>query len=240
MIGSRAVGTARPGSDLDLVVLLEIPLLAPPWGEAEVAAERSRLYKALGEAPLRLDIGVRTTDQFAEAHPVVGGPEHLIVVQGVTLFTRALDRAPVVRRTPDQVRFDNAGTWIKHALLAAERAVACENARALGSDRPEARWDSRSLARSAMERSITAVLVLHGVHTEKRIGIDGMLAALRQVEPITARVVQDLAGAGHPTAHVAFAVVSTLLRRLAGDRGMTASLASVLAKRASPVVLLGG
>jgi hypothetical protein len=31
MIGSRALGLARPGSDLDIVALLEPPATAPPW-----------------------------------------------------------------------------------------------------------------------------------------------------------------------------------------------------------------
>lgn len=239
MIGSRAVGTAHPESDLDLVVIVEIPISARPWLEGDIAAERTRLYAGAGSAPVRLDIAVRTTDHYAEAFRVVGGPEHLVATEGVVVYSRALDRPPVVRRTPDQVRFVNVSTWIKHALLAADRAAAAENAKALGSTTHEARRDPQALGRAAVERALNAVLVLHKIHVEKRIGVQGMLSCLEEVEPHT---VERLRPAVHGalTARVAYAVVGILLKRLATQPAVARLLAPTLAKLDRPVILLGG
>jgi|GEM_PF-2242899 len=239
MIGSRALGTARPNSDLDLVVLIEIPLSAGPWREDEIAAERARLYQRVGTLPFDLDIGLRTTDHYEEAHRVVGGPEHLAATHGIPTYSRLPERSPVVTRTPDQVRFDNVNTWIKHSLLAVNRAVAVENARELNSTGSMPRRDPGALARTAVERALNAVLVFHGIHVEKRIGAQGMLARLAEVEPRTVLGVRGLVDDGRQTPRAAYALVGALLRRLAMEPRLVTVLAPLLARLHQPVVFLG-
>jgi hypothetical protein len=240
MIGSRATGVARPDSDLDLVILVEIPLRAAAWRERELAAECKRLYQFVGSTPFRIDISVRTTDQYEEGHRVVGGPEHLIATEGFVLHTLAYDRPAVVRRSPDEVRFSNVQTWIRHALLAADRAVVAENAKVIGGTGYAARRDARTLAQTAVERAINAVLVLHQVHVKKCAGVQGMLARLNEVEPNTASYVGRLIGGGWQNASAAYAVARALLWHLARAEGMMPLLQPEIAKLAKPVVLLSG
>jgi hypothetical protein len=240
MIGSRAIGVARPDSDLDLVVLVEIPLRAAAWRERELAAECKRLYQFVGLAPFRLDISVRTTDQYEEGHRVVGGPEHLIAAEGFVLHSLAYDRPAVVRRSPDEVRLSNVQTWIRHALLAADRAVVAENAKVIGGTGYAARRDARMLAESAVERAVNAVLVLHQIHAKKCDGVHGMLDRLSEVEPNTASYVGRLIGGGWQNASVAYAVARAILWHLARVEGMMPLLKPEIAKLTEPVVLLSG
>ncbi|HYW09142.1 MAG TPA: hypothetical protein VE913_19435, partial [Longimicrobium sp.] len=223
-----------------LVVLMEIPLSARPWREGEIAAERARLYQRIGTVPVQVDIGLRTTDHYEEAYRVVGGPEHLAATHGIPTYFRLPERSPVVRRTPDQVRFDNVNTWIKHSLLAANRAVTVDNARVLSSPGSMPQRDPQALARTAVERALNAVLVFHRIHVEKRISAHGMLARLAEVEPRTALGVQRLVDDGCQTPRAAYALVGTLLRRLAMEPRLATLLAPLLARPHQPVVFLGG
>jgi hypothetical protein len=239
MIGSRAVGTARPDSDLDLVVVIEPPGGADRWGDRARSAERLRLHQMAASAPLPADIGVRTADQYQEAHGVVGGPEHLAATHGIPVYSRAPERAPVVRRTPDQVRYDNASIWIRHALVAVDHAVGAENMSVLAAAGPKVKRDPRALAQAAVERALNAILVLRRVHVDKHIGIGGMLARIAEVEPGTASALRHLLVNGHHSAQTAHTVGRAVLQRLVKQPEMAARLADVLSRQKRPVILLG-
>lgn len=240
MIGSRALGTARPDSDLDLVVLVEIAGTMRPWGLQEVDAERSRLQREVGMPPIRTDLWVRTTDQFEEGRTVIGGLEHLVEAEGVTVFSRALDRSPLVRRTPDQVRGDNVAAWLRNALGALEAAIQLENAEVIRGSGPLSGADPRPAARAAVERALNVVLVLHQVRASKHFGVQRMLAELTARDPATGGELHALLAAEVESAPVAHSVVGVVLRRLAVEPGMRPYLREAERRFARPSVLLRG
>jgi predicted nucleotidyltransferase len=230
MIGSRARGSARPDSDLDLVVLVEIPADAAPWGPAEVVAERKRLQQQLPRPSILTDLWVRTTDRYAEARGVIGGIERLVDVEGVDVFSEPLRRAPIVRRTPDQVRREHVSAWIEHALWALEGTAAMENATV---PRPAAPGRPRSAdeaSRICAERAVNALLVFHQVEAGKGDGLTGMIERLSTCDPgCAARLGDGFAQSGSPTSAARY-VVSEVMRRLSEDRGMLPYLVSSRAR----------
>lgn len=237
MVGSRALGTARPDSDLDLVVLVELARGTPPWGPKEFRAERDRLRREVGAPPVRTDLWVRTVDRFEEARRVVGGVEWLLETEGVEVYRRPLDRPPTVRRTPDQIRRENVSAWIEHALLALDGATARENAAALGSGGAivEARW----AARAAVERAVNALLVSHQVRAEKAGGVAEMLRCLEAVEPAAATELRSLRAEGADSALEAHGVLAAVVRRLSADPATARYLAGPRERLGKPRIVLG-
>jgi hypothetical protein len=153
MIGSRARGTPRSDSDLDLVVLVEILAKAAPWGPAEFSSTAGWLRSAVGPLRVPLDLWVRTTDRYAEAMTVPGGVEHSAADAGVVVYDAPLGRPPIVRTSPENVRREHVSAWIHHSLLAAEALRAPEQ--------PES-----EIVRAVVERLTTAVLVHHRIAPE--------------------------------------------------------------------------
>jgi predicted nucleotidyltransferase len=174
LIGSRARGDARPGSDLDLAVVLEQGPGEKPWGPEALAAERKRLQDELGPTPLPTEVYLSTTDLYAAGHQVFGGVEWLIDNEGVDVFTAPSIRRPVVRRTPDQVRRGYAATWIVHALRALEAAAS-------GAD--TASGDKRSAAALCVQRAVWALLVFHRLPASTAGGLEGLLKRLGERDP---------------------------------------------------------
>jgi len=65
LYGSRALGTAKPESDFDLLVV-----------EADPVAKRDemrRLHQAVGELPYPVDVRVMGEEEFEETKNVIGG-----------------------------------------------------------------------------------------------------------------------------------------------------------------------
>lgn len=152
MIGSRAVGCARAESDIDLVIVIELPADAAPWGGKEFAQSGRQLQAALGHTAVRPDLRVRTTDRFAEAKDVPGGVEWLAVRNGVSLFEAPCERVPRVRTSPHNVRRELVSSWMHHAASAAEAFW-----------HEDQRRSERAVADLVLSRLIPAVLVHHGV-----------------------------------------------------------------------------
>ena len=238
MIGSRALGTAKVGSDLDLVVLVELPAGADPWSPADNQAERNRILRRIGPTPLRTDLWVRTTDRYEEARGVVGGPEFLAESEGVVVYSRVLHRPPVVRCSADQVRRQNVGTWIEHALLAADQAARFENGLEIGPENRDPQHSPEAVARAAIQRAITALLVFHQISSHKRDGIGSMLSHLARLESRVASQLRAGLGNGSATAKLARAVVNVVVHRLMADDGMRPYLNQVLRDMSKPLVLL--
>jgi hypothetical protein len=221
MIGSRARGTPRPESDLDLVVLIELPVDATPWGPADVIAERTRIQQQLPAPRLRTDLWVRTTDRYAEARTVIGGVERLVDTEGIDVYSRPPTRAPVVRRTPDQVRREHVSAWIEHALAALEGTVRIEARPAGQAALPGEPATPDAAARICLERAVNALLVSDRTEAGKSSGLDGMLARLGEAD--RRRVAAVLAAADHAGARAsarARALIGEVLKRLAEDPAM--------------------
>ena len=221
MIGSRALGTATPGSDLDLVVLVEVPAHVPPWRGLQESAERQRIQQQVGPAPIPTDLSVRTTDQYAEAADVLGGLEWLVKHQGRVVFSRPLLRPPRVRRSRAEVLRDHVSTWVDHAVAGVGGAAR------LASTVPR---DSLALSRLAMERALNAVLVLHQVPARgKRLQV--LLEQVREVEAHLASSLSPVLSEdrGHVSAGV---FVGAVIDHLMGDAGLRASMTSLRRKLA--------
>lgn len=212
MIGSRARGTAHRTSDLDLVVLVEVPRGTRPWGPAENLAERDRIQRAVGVPPITTDLSVRTTDHYHEARYVIGGVEHLVDLEGVDVYSHPLSHPPSITRSPTQVRHQHTGTWITHAA-----AVLDEAARGVSSGNPEGAARLASAAHASVMRAVTALLVSHQLHSAKRDGIPSMVTQLAEVDPETAADLdRTLRRAGHPF-QTACMVLRLVVLRLGRD-----------------------
>ncbi|HET6762249.1 MAG TPA: nucleotidyltransferase domain-containing protein [Longimicrobiaceae bacterium] len=226
MIGSRARGTPRPDSDLDLVVLVEPPAGSPSWGPAETVAERKRIQQQVPAPPVLADLWVRTTDQYAEARHVIGGVEILVDTEGLDLYSRPPERAPVVRRTPDQVRRELVSAWVDHALAALEGTVAIEANRAPVRPVQGQPKTAAKAARICVERATTALLVLHQIGAGKGGDLPPLIAQLSDPDR---RRVADWFGIGQasesPSAE-AHRVVHELLAMLSEARGMRPHLSA--------------
>jgi len=230
MIGSRARGTPRPESDLDLVVLVELPAGSPPWGPSETIAERKRIQQQVPAPPVVADLWVRTTDRYAEARHVIGGVEILVDTEGVNLYSRPPERAPVIRRTSDQVRRELVSAWVDHALSALDGTVAIESGRAPFPPVPGQPKTATEAARMCVERATTALLVLHQIGAGK--GCD-LLPLIGQLSDADRRRVADWFGAGQASetpSHRAHRVVTELLTTLSKAHGMRPHLSPCWAR----------
>jgi hypothetical protein len=159
MIGSRANGTARAESDLDLVVLVETPAGVPLWTSEQVLAEKRRLLAAVGPPPVRTDLWLRTTDQYEEARAVPGCMEYVMATEGVEVYSRPLTRRPVVRRSREQVRCQNVRDWLEDALGDLDRAVALERGGRPPPGAGPVPTDPGHYARRSIKRSIIALCI---------------------------------------------------------------------------------
>ncbi|HEX8674509.1 MAG TPA: nucleotidyltransferase domain-containing protein [Longimicrobium sp.] len=234
MIGSRARGVAHPTSDLDLVVLVEVPRGSRAWGPAENLAERDRIQQAVGVPPITTDLSVRTTDHYHEARHVIGGVEHLVDLEGVDVFSQPLSDPPSIRRSPTQVRLQHTGTWITHAAAVLEEATSSEKADSAGT--PEGAARLASAAHASVMRAVTALLVSHQLHSAKRDGIPAMLKQLAGVDPETAAELEAVLRRAGPPFPTACAVLRMVVLRLGSGPGMAPYLnqAQVWLKTAEP------
>lgn len=175
MIGSRRYGCARPDSDLDLVLIVEIPLAEVAAMRREMAAQNRRVSAALGNWPLILDISVRTIDQFEEARTVVGGVEWLAEHEGYVIYARSGDRAPIVRCQPDAVKRALVRTWLEDSRKALDRAVAMRNGTA---NHPDRLKTPDAFAMKSIRCAVYSVFVLHQVQAPKHRTLDEALEHL--------------------------------------------------------------
>jgi hypothetical protein len=149
MIGSRALGRPTMGSDLDLVVIVELPQNELPWQGRESEVERNRIQKEIGLPPVATDMNVRTTDQFEEARSVVGGIERLVDLEGVSIYSRELDRPPDPRRDPSRVRHALVRAWLDASLRSMRCGIRLQAGKIGGDSLP---FDLRLPARPAATR----------------------------------------------------------------------------------------
>jgi hypothetical protein len=218
IIGSRAAGTATAASDLDLVVLIETPGTIR-WTPAQILAEKRRLTGEAGPPPLPTDLWVRTTDQFAEAHHVRGCVEHLLDSEGVDVYTCPERRAPVLQRTPAQVRGQNVQDWIEGSAVELERAVALERGLPIPPQPGPFSRDPGHYAWRSIQRSLVALCVLHQTAVPRKDQPpETTLAMLDRPEPSASQATRVvLARDGHRSTAAAREVLSIVRRRLQPD-----------------------
>ena len=78
LYGSRARGTARPDSDLDLLVVEKDPV--------SKRQERERLRQAVGDFSVPIDIRVMGETEFQETKNIVGGVAYPAYKEGILLY----------------------------------------------------------------------------------------------------------------------------------------------------------
>lgn len=220
MVGSRAHGTARPDSDLDMIVLVEPPGHEAPWQSSRVLAEKARIQAAAGTPPLLTDLWLRTTDQFAEASAVFGTIEALIESEGVDLYRTGPTRAPVVRRSREIVQRDCVRSWLEDALDQAARAAQSGSCMSPARRHPRTYGEARYAERS-VQRAVMAACVLHGVVTStNEVAPSAVWSALARVDREIATIAPDLFGAPYTSlrAAVVLASVVTYVQRIAAMR----------------------
>lgn len=177
MIGSRAEGRPRPDSDLDLVVLVELPPGERPWKGEDFARSGLELQAVLGPRAVRPDLRVRSTDRFAEAKDVPGGVEWLAEHGGVVVFETPLVRAPTIRTSAADVRRELVSSWMHHA------ATALEEREVKGVPRPP-----HLIANSVFERLIAAILTHSGLPSR----LDRNLSSYADQVPTSAGAIKSV------------------------------------------------
>ncbi|HEX8433011.1 MAG TPA: nucleotidyltransferase domain-containing protein [Longimicrobium sp.] len=236
MIGSRALGTARPESDLDLVVLVELAAGAKPWGVTDSRAARARIQKQVPQPPIRTELWVRTVDQYEEARRIECSIEWRVEAEGVEVYARAVDRPAVARRPLAAVRREYVFGWISHALQALDAAVAMENGAALRNAAPEAARP----AHAAVMRAVTALLVVHRIHASKHDGLETMLTRLSVPAPAAVAAIRSHLSGRSWSARRAHAAVQEVVHRLARDKELAPLLAAARRHLSQPLVFLAG
>ena len=231
VFGSRALETATRESDVDLLVLLEVPP-GVCWTPRDNVLERNRLLATLPSptAPV-VELWVRTIDQYEEAKAVPGAVEHAAATQGVTLYDQPLTRRPVVRHDRALVRAQNAADWIGGAAELLQRAN--DRARWCSSDALEnmvgvpAQWRDRgessgALAVKAARWACAAIMVLNDQPPpDKREPLSGLRQRLDRFEPELARRL-DLDGAdGVRSLTAAHGVLREIMAHMAVHPRMT-------------------
>jgi predicted nucleotidyltransferase len=234
MIGSRALGTARPESDLDLVVLVELPAGAKPWSAADSRAARERIHEQVPRPPVRTELWVRTVDQYEEARRIECGIEWRVEAEGVEVYARPLDRPAAARRPLAVVRRESVFGWISHAIQALDAAVTMENGAALRNGASE----SARPAHAAVMRAVTALLVVHRIHASKDDGLEAMLARLSGAAPAAAAAIRPHLSGKEWSGRRAHAVVQEVVHWLARDKDLVPLLTPVQRRLAQPVVFL--
>lgn len=234
MIGSRARGTARAESDLDLVVPVETPTEERRWGAADFARERGRIQRVIGPPPVRADLSVRTTDRYEEARRVIGGVEYQVDAEGIDVYAEAFQRTPVVRSDAEQVRREHTYGWLQHAVDVLTQALRLNNARALRPVNTAPHPHEIEAARSAVKRAITSLLVWHRITPSTLHDDEGMLAQLANADPEIASQLRSILAQGPGSARVAHAVLGCAVARLNKD----ARMAPFLSRLTTPLVLL--
>jgi predicted nucleotidyltransferase len=115
VIGSRAVGRARSDSDLDIVLVVEPSPDMRNWDGPTADRQRERLLQALGSTPCKVDLSVRSGDQFEDARQLFGGVEWLAEHEGRVLYHAAFETPPRRTRPRELMRRNLMRAWLDAA-----------------------------------------------------------------------------------------------------------------------------
>lgn len=187
LIGSRSRGDAKINSDFDFVALVEPQRTKEVWCPRHNLAEKQRLLHLFSGRPERVELWVRTTDQYAEARHVFGCPEELVDFEGITLYSRPYSRSPVIRRGPNTVRLDNVADWFEGALINLDAAIASPRCTG-GPTRAQSGGDVRLQA--TVNRAITALCVMSQIRASTKH--TSVISVLEKLRPAIPEVVANL------------------------------------------------
>lgn len=236
MVGSRALGTARPNSDLDLVVLVELPATERAWTSADCMAERNRILQQLHWTGIKPELWLRTMSQYEDFRRIECSFEWRVAAEGVEIYRRMPDRRPVARRSLDAARREIAHGWIDHAMRGLAEAATRENEFALkGLTLPD---QARRATESAIMRAVTALLVIHKIHASKHDGIHAMLAQLASRNPDLVARIQSHLKTAPVSARIAHIVLQEVVRELSGDPAMAEPLDKLRRRLAQPMLFI--
>jgi predicted nucleotidyltransferase len=211
--GSRINGNSSPDSDIDILVVVEPA--DDGWGPRENIAERKRIETEIGTLPARLDLWVRTIDQYEEARGVIGGHEHAAEVSGVVLCSRPVRRPPIILRSPDDIRYRNVCDWLELARRLLGRSV---QIRTVSRVRDGKWYPSEHFAWRACMAAIGAVFVWRQVAPpSKRDSVETWLLNLENLEPRLGAKVNEKFWEFPLSALLAQAVLRTVAKYLSND-----------------------
>lgn len=233
VFGSRATDTFSPGSDVDLLVVIEPP--AKTWRASNNVAERRRLQLVVQPyCPLPLDLWVRTIDQFDEAREVIGGVEYLAATRGVIMYSAPHEREPVKQRTREEIRYQNVRDLVDDSLRVLGEAVRSELPNTVDRRQPPRR--AEHLAWRAIQHALCAVFAWHQVETpEKADELPSILAKLSHADPAGLLRLRSLRESDRPTTNVARDVAREVVTVLARDPVLAPAFVSVRARLAMPL-----
>ena len=223
MLGSRALGTSRPTSDLDLFVVIETRR-GQRWGPAEVLAERGRIQAAAGSPAIKTDLWVRTVEQFLAGRDVFGGIEYLPDREGVVVYTQPLQqRVAIVPRLAD-IRRENTFFWIRDAAEQLRLGAGWTES----PPGPTLCLTQSEFLRRSIERSVMAVFVAHQrpVRT-KDCNLMELLGQLEKVDSGLASRLRASLRPDSPKPAAARAVFSEVVEALAADGALKERLISL-------------
>ena len=234
--GSHLSGHGSDESDFDLMVLIEPSV--PGWGPRDNIAERQRLESVLTLEGTRLDLWVRTVDQFEEARSVVGGLEHAADVHGEVLFSRPTRRPPQIRRSPEQIRLRNVGDWLELARRMLGRSVMLAWPR--GGYPQTSAHTPEHYARRAVSAAIGAIFVWRDNEPpSKRDDFSFWLSKLEAIDERATRSVRRELGLSAVTPTVAHGVLRAVVTHLSADRELSAITRNMVLYLGHPTRELG-
>lgn len=204
MVGSRAEGRARPESDLDLVVVVELPPGSRPWNGDDFVRAGLALQGALGAVRIPVDVRVRTTDRFAEAKEVPGGVEWVAAHEGIVLFERPVKRPPLVRTSKENVARELVSAWVHHALAALEALE--------GPPEPP-----MQISHTVVERLIAAILTHLGVVPQLERDLLRYSWQIPPLLPIAGEIQNSISTLGVDPANTALRLAENVLDDLCTD-----------------------
>lgn len=223
MVGSRALGTARDRSDLDLLAVIEAPR-GQRWGPSDVLKERDRIQAAVGSPVVRTDLWVRTVEQFLAARTVVGGIEHLADLEGVVVYSRPLLNGIALVARPGDVRRENTVFWVRDAAEQLRLGALSSHSGVLGASA----MSPANLLRRSVERALMALFVAHQIQAStKNRDVHDVLAELDTLEPDLVSRLRETLGPHTPDSIAAHGVLSAVTERLGKDTHLRERLVSV-------------
>ena len=134
LFGSYARGSARPDSDMDLLVVM-------PFDERVRGEKIREVYAAVSGSGVATDVVVYTPERFSEYRDVVGTVVYPAVREGVVLY----------RRQPSRVR-EEPGVW--------DRAGVVKRLVRMWAEKAEHDWQAVLHLRSA-EPPLTDIVCFH-------------------------------------------------------------------------------
>jgi hypothetical protein len=215
--GSSVKGKAD--GDIDFMVLVEPA--SQSWGPRENIQERQRLEMVSCVPGVRLDLWVRTTDQYEEARSVIGGLEYAADRYGVTLFSRDLGRAPRVRRSVQEIRDRNVSDWMELARRLLGRAVMLARLPAEHSERRCSKTPDHYAARAAIS-AIGALMVWHNHEPPSKYEtVQVWQERLREIDPRAAKQLDRLLSGESVGVIAAHSVLKAAVTQLSSDRRLS-------------------